>query len=379
MNCNKIFVFASFQFEREKLLIKIIFMETTMEIKVRKKKESRINEVDFNNLEFGKEVTDHMFISDFKNEEWQESRIIPYGNLSLAPTSLVFHYGQTVFEGMKAFRRTDGRISIFRMEKHHERFNKSLVRMCMPEVPYELFSESIKLLVSIDEQWVQNISDSSLYIRPFEIATEERLGVKVSKEYKFIVVTGAVGSYYDKPLRVKIEDTYKRAFKGGTGTAKCGGNYGGSFYAVHKANLQGFDQVIWTDGTDELNIEESGTMNIMFVIDGIVTTPPLSETILDGVTRNSLIALAKDLAYKTAERKISTRELKEKLEQGKVQEAFGVGTAAIASSIVSINIFGNDYPLPEYTEHSFHKKAAGLLDEIRLGIKPDKHGWNTIL
>jgi branched-chain amino acid aminotransferase len=354
-------------------------METTMQISIRKKKESRINEVDFSNLVFGKEVTDHMFIADYRQGSWDNPRLVPYGNLSLAPTALALHYGQTVFEGMKAFRMVDGSISVFRIAKHHERFNKSLVRMCMPEVPFELFSESIKLLVATDEAWVKNVKGTSMYIRPFEIATEERYGVKISEEYKFIVITGVVADYYNKPLYVKIEDTYKRAFKGGTGFTKCGGNYGGSLYGVRQANLRGFDQVIWTDGSDKLYIEESGTMNIMFVIEGIVTTPPLSETILDGVTRNSILTLAKELGYKTTERKIGAFELKKLFEQKKVQEAFGTGTAVVATPISSINFMDKDFPLPEYSENSFHRKVSKLLEEIRLGIKPDKFGWNTLI
>lgn len=350
-----------------------------MQISIRKKGESRINEVDFSNLDFGTEVTDHMFIADYRNNSWNNPRIIPFGNLSLSPTALALHYGQTVFEGMKAFRMADGRISIFRINKHHSRFNKSLQRMCMPEVPYDLFAESIKLLVSIDEAWLKNIKGTSLYFRPFVIATEEKFGVRVSEEYKFIIFTGAVGAYYNKPLKVKIEDIYKRAFKGGTGTTKCGGNYGGSFYAARQANLQGFDQVIWTDGSEELNIEESGTMNIMFVIDNVVTTPPLSESILDGVTRDSILKLATDLGYKTTERKISAIELESKFVQGKVQEAFGAGTAAVATPIACINIKGKDFELPGYTENSFYRKASNLLEEIRLGTKSDKYNWNTVI
>jgi branched-chain amino acid aminotransferase len=242
-----------------------------------------------------------------------------------------------------------------------------------------LFAESIKLLVSIDEAWLKNIKGTSLYFRPFVIATEEKFGVRVSEEYKFIIFTGAVGAYYNKPLKVKIEDIYKRAFKGGTGTTKCGGNYGGSFYAARQANLQGFDQVIWTDGSEELNIEESGTMNIMFVIDNVVTTPPLSESILDGVTRDSILKLATDLGYKTTERKISAIELESKFVQGKVQEAFGAGTAAVATPIACINIKGKDFELPGYTENSFYRKASNLLEEIRLGTKSDKYNWNTVI
>jgi branched-chain amino acid aminotransferase len=320
-----------------------------------------------------------MFVAGYKNGSWEKASIVPFDKIPMSPTALALHYGQTVFEGMKGFRMADGNISIFRLDMHFHRFNNSLRRMCMPEVPYELFAESILQLVTLDQAWVKDIKDTSLYIRPFAIATEERFGVKVSDEYKFIVFAGPVGDYYAKPLRIKIEDTYIRAARGGTGFAKCGGNYGGAFYPAQQAKLQGFDQVLWTDGTEELNIEESGTMNAVFVIDGIVTTPPLSDTILDGVTRDSLLKLAGDLGYKTTERKISALELQKKFEEGKVQEAFGTGTAAVVAPIATIHIKGQDYHLPRFTSDSFMNKASKLLLEIRLGTKPDKYQWNTII
>jgi branched-chain amino acid aminotransferase len=354
-------------------------METSTQFAVKKINGSRVKEVDFSNLGFGNEISDHMFVADYINGIWEEARIIPYENLSLAPATLALHYGQTVFEGMKAFRRADGKISIFRIKKHGQRFNKSLQRMCMPEVPEELFEESIKELIKLDHQWVKNVDGSSLYIRPFCIATEDRFGVKVSSTFKFIVFTGPVGAYYSKPLRLKIEDKFIRAASGGTGTAKCGGNYGASFYPAHLAHKQGFDQVIWTDGSNELNIEESGTMNIILVIDGVVTTPALSDTILDGVTRDSILTLAKDLGYKVSERKISSLELIEKFKQGKIQEAFGAGTAAVTSPIASINIKGADYLLPAYNSNSFINKITSLLKDIRIGNAPDKYSWNTII
>ena len=354
-------------------------MFTTPEISIHKSSASRIGEVDFNSLGFGKEVTDHMFVAEYKNGSWDNAQILPFGKFPIAPTALAFHYGQTVFEGMKAFRMGDGRISIFRLDKHYQRLNTSLQRMCMPTIPYKLFADSIAELVTLDEAWVKNVNGSSLYIRPFVIATEERFGVHVSDEYKFIVFAGPVGDYYSKPLRVKIEDTYIRAAKGGTGFTKCGGNYGGAFYPAQQAKLQGFDQVLWTDGTDELNIEESGTMNIMFVIDGVVITPSLSDTILDGVTRDSLLKLASDLGYKTEQRKISALELKNKFEERKVQEAFGTGTAAVTSPISVIHIQGTDYHLPEYADNNFINKANKLLNDIRLGVQTDKYKWNTII
>jgi branched-chain amino acid aminotransferase len=354
-------------------------MVTTSEIIIHKVGTSRVSKVDYSNLGFGKEVTDHMFVAEYKNGSWDNAQIIPFDKLPMAPTALALHYGQTVFEGMKAFRMADGNISIFRLDIHFHRINRSLQRMCMPEIPYGLFTDSILQLVTLDQAWVKNINDSSLYIRPFVIATEERFGVKVSEEYKFIVFAGPVGTYYSKPLRIKIEDAYIRAAKGGTGFAKCGGNYGGAFYPTRQAQLQGFDQVLWTDGSPELNIEESGTMNAVFVIDGIITTPPLSDTILDGVTRSSLLKLAAVLGYKTAERKISALELKKLFAEGRLQEAFGTGTAAVVSPIATIHIQGKDYHLPKYTEDTFMNKASKLLLEIRLGTKPDRHQWNTII
>lgn len=340
---------------------------------------SKIHQVDFGNLEFGKYVTDHMFVTEYKNGSWQSPGIVPFQKLELAPSALVLHYGQTVFEGLKAFRMIDGNISIFRIDKHFQRFNRSLERMCMPQVSFDLFNEGIKQLVSIDSAWVPDGEGSSLYIRPFMIATEERFGVKVSDKYMFIIFAGPVGPYYSEPLRVKIEDKYIRASKGGTGFAKCGGNYGGAFYPAHQAKLQGFDQVIWTDGSPDLYIEESGTMNIMLMFDGTVVTPPLSDSILEGVTRDSILALAKDLGYQTLERRISALELIELHEAGKLEEAFGAGTAAVVSPIRSIHILEKDYQLPKPSKNSFSQKAKQLLQQVRTGGYRDTHGWNTII
>lgn len=340
---------------------------------------SRLQQVDFANLGFGNYVSDHMLVATFKNKQWSDHEILPYSSLSFAPSALALHYGQTVFEGMKAFKLAGGGISIFRMERHYERFCRSLERLCMPAVPKKMFTDGLLELIDKDRAWVPVNEGASLYIRPFMIATEERFGVKVSDEYKFIVFTGPVGSYYSKPLRVKVEDEYMRAAKGGTGYAKCGGNYGASFYPAQKAMEQGFDQVLWTDGSPELNIEESGTMNAMFVVDGKVVTPATSDTILDGVTRDSLLTLALEMCYQVETRKISTYELVEKYNANLLQEAFGTGTAAVTSPIQCINIQGKDYFLPEYGENSFCIKARNLLNDIRTGKTPDKYNWNTIV
>ncbi|MGB8190425.1 MAG: branched-chain amino acid aminotransferase, partial [Chitinophagaceae bacterium] len=267
----------------------------TAEILIRKSKSSRISEVDFNELEFGKYIADHMLICDYIDGEWQTPQIVPFANLSMSPATLALHYGQTVFEGMKAFRMHDDRINIFRMDKHYERLNRSLDRMCMAVVPEEVFMEGLQQLVSLERQWVPGQPGSALYLRPFMYASEARFGVKISDEYRFVIFSGPVGPYYSQPLKVKVETEYIRAAKGGTGYAKCGGNYGGAFYPAKLARQSGYDQVLWTGGRDNKYIEESGTMNVMFVIDDVLVTPPLSDSILDGVTRDSLLTLANDL------------------------------------------------------------------------------------
>ncbi|HTB32118.1 MAG TPA: branched-chain amino acid aminotransferase [Bacteroidia bacterium] len=354
-------------------------MITADAIKIKKITKSRISEVDFNDLEFGKVISDHMVVSDYRDGEWNSLAIEPFGEISFTPTILALHYGQMVFEGMKAFRRKDGNVSLFRIEKHYERFIKSLERMCMPVMSYRLFEEGLVNLVQLDAAWVPNGEGSALYIRPFAFASEERFGVKISAEYKYIIFTGPVGPYYDKPLRVKVEDHYVRAARGGTGSAKCAGNYGASFYPAHLAKMQGFDQVLWTDGSPELNIEESGTMNVMFVIDGVLVTPPLSDSILDGVTRDSFLTLAHELGVHTQQRTISALELENALEKNILQEAFGTGTAAVATYIQSIDIKGKDYSVPVPGENGVMTRIKNLLTDIRTGKAPDKYKWNTVI
>jgi branched-chain amino acid aminotransferase len=354
-------------------------MITTENIRITKTKNSRISEVDFNNLDFGTVISDHMLVSDFSNNLWHQPEIVPFGNVSFSPTMLALHYGQTVFEGMKAFKMKDGNISIFRVDKHYQRFCKSLERMCMPSVPFEVFLEGLKTLIKTDAAWVPDTDGAALYIRPFVFASEERFGVKVAEEYMYIVFTGPVGPYYAKPLKVKVEESYRRAARGGTGFAKCAGNYGGAFYPLSLARKEGFDQVLWTDGSVDLNIEESGTMNVLFVIDGIIVTPPLSDSILDGVTRDSILTLAKGLGYKVEERKIGAKELLNAFQKGSMQEAFGAGTAAVVAPIQTINIKGNDYHLPEFKQDGVSSSIKKHLLDIRLGVAPDKYNWNTIV
>ncbi|MEO6252521.1 MAG: branched-chain amino acid aminotransferase, partial [Ferruginibacter sp.] len=311
--------------------------------------------------------------------EWRQPQIVPYANLALSPSALALHYGQTVFEGMKAFRMHDGHINIFRMEKHYDRFVKSLDRMCMAVPPKEIFIEGLMQLISLDKAWVPSKAGHALYLRPFVFASEARFGVKVSEEYRFVIFTGPVPSLYADPIKVKVETQYIRAAKGGTGFAKCGGNYGASFLPTQKARLEGYDQVLWTDGKENKFIEESGMMNVMFVINDTLVTPPLSDSILDGVTRDSLLTLAKDLGLKTEVRPVAVAELETAFKSGTITEAFGAGTAAVVAPIKTINIHGIDFMLPKYDENKLLYKLKNKLEQIRLGIDADKNNWNYMI
>lgn len=330
-------------------------------------------------IAFGSTVSDHLLSARYAQGAWSPAAVEAYHPISLAPTAMVFHYGQSIFEGMKAFRMADGRVSIFRIKKHWQRFCASAERMCMPEVPEALFTEGLKALVAADAAWVPASPDGALYLRPFLFATEERFGVGVSDSYQFLAFGGPVLSLYEKPLRVKVEDRYIRAAHGGVGYAKCAGNYGGALYPTQLAKKAGYDQVLWTDGTSDLNIEESGTMNVAFVIDGTLVTPPLSDTILDGVTRDSFLTIAREWGMPVQERKISAWELADAHEAGKLEEAFGFGTAAVVAPISVIAVKEKEIALPALTEGAFCLRAKQYLSDIRRGLASDRYGWNTIV
>lgn len=348
-------------------------------IPVERTEKSRIRETDFNNLEFGKYISDHMLISAYKNGQWQEMKIVPFGEIPMTPAMLSLHYGQSVFEGLKAFQNNNGDLSVFRMAKHSARLNKSLERMCMPSISEEMFSQGIHALLEVDQQWVPTSEGASLYIRPLVFATESRFGVKISDDYLFVIMTSPVGPYFSKPLRLKIEDTFVRAAEGGAGYAKCAGNYGGAFYPTRLAREQGFDQVLWTDAREHKYIDEAGVMNVMFVINGRLITPKLSSSILDGVTRDSILQLAPMLGIETEDRKISVEEVVNAIEDGSLTEAFGAGTAAVVSPIATITVKGVDYHLPEPTFESFQQRVKQKLNNIRMGAEPDPFGWNYII
>lgn len=351
----------------------------TGSISIERTKNSRLAQVDFNNIGFGNYISDHMLIANYDKGAWHEPQITAYGEIPMTPAILALHYGQTIFEGMKAFRMKDGAISIFRVQRHYQRLLKSLHRMCMPALTEELFTSSLHALVDVDKGWVPNAEGYSLYIRPVVFATESRLGVKVSEQYKFVIMTCPAGPYFTKPLRLKVEDTYVRAAEGGTGFAKCAGNYGGAFYPTQLAREQGFDQVLWTDAKEHQYIDESGAMNVMFVLDGKLVTPKLTSAILDGVTRDSILTLAKDMGMPTEERKVSISDLTEGLKKGTLTEAFGAGTAAVVSPIATINIHGKDYDLPAVDAKSFQQRVKQKLSNIRMGTEPDTYGWNYII
>ena len=322
---------------------------------------SRIKDVDFNNIEFGKYISDHMLVADYIDNKWQTPKIVPFGDILMSPAMLSLHYGQSVFEGMKAFKNKDGDICIFRPQKHGERLNKSLARMCMPEIPEELFIQSLHAIVETDSNWIPTSEGASLYIRPFVFAFEPRLGVKIADHFKFIILTSPAGAYFSKPTKLKVEKTYVRAAEGGTGFAKCSGNYGGAFYPTQLARQQGFDQVLWTDAKEHKYIDEAGVMNVMFVINGKLVTPKLTSALLDGVTRDSILKLAPELGMTVEERRVSVDEIEEAFKKGTITEAFGSGTAAVVSPIATINIEGKDYNLPAAGPDSFQQRAKQKL------------------
>jgi branched-chain amino acid aminotransferase len=344
-------------------------------IPVERTKQSRLSTIDFKNLGFGNYISDHMLVSDYNNGTWQDPKVVPFGDIAMSPAMLSLHYGQAIFEGMKAFKNKHGELVIFRPQRHFQRLIKSMERMCMPAMTEDYFINSLNAVIKVDEAWVPTSEGSSLYLRPFLFATESRLGVKISDEYKYIVITSPVGPYFAKPVRVKVEEHYVRAAEGGTGFAKCAGNYGGAFYPTQLAKEQGFDQVLWTDACEHKYIDESGAMNVMFVLDGKLITPKLSSAILDGVTRNSLLTLASKMGIPVEERKVSVAEIKKGFEKGTLSEAFGVGTAAVVSTIASINITGEEFVLPAVNEKSIQLRLKKKLEDIRHGDEPDEFGW----
>lgn len=350
-------------------------MVATVDFEVRKATHSRISEVDFANLPFGKFFSDHMFVADFIDGAWQQAQIRPYDYIRMTPANAALHYGQSIFEGLKAYKSNNGEVFIFRPHENFNRINASALRMSMPQIPEELFIGGMAELVNLDRNWVPKEEKSSLYIRPFMFAADEFIGVRPSDNYRFMIFTCPVGAYYNVPVRVKIEDHYTRAANGGTGTAKCAGNYAASLYPAQLAQKQGFQQLLWTDAKEHRYIEESGTMNVMFLIDNVLVTAPVSGTILDGVTRKSVLEIARDWGMKVEERRLSVEELLEASKQGVLQEAFGTGTAATIANIAEIGYKDQVYTLPAIENRTFSPKVLKELEDIRRGNKADTRNW----
>ncbi len=352
-------------------------MVATESIQIERVKHSRISQVDFADLPFGKIYTDHMFMADYRDGEWKNFRIVPYGHISISPATPAIHYGQSIFEGMKAMKSPSGEVLVFRATDNWMRLNISGERMCMPHVPEELFMEALSTLVSLDENWVPKAVGSSLYIRPFLFSADEYIGIRPSENFTFMIILSPVGPYYSTPVKVKIETHYTRATEGGTGYAKAGGNYGGANYPAKLAQDQGYHQLLWTDGKTHEYIEESGTMNVMFVIDDTLITPALSDSILAGITRDSVLKLARKWNMKLEERKISVQEVIEAAKSGRLKEAFGAGTAATIAHIELIGFEDKDYYLPPVAERKFSNKVYEELEGIKRGNLPDPFGWIT--
>lgn len=344
-------------------------------ISIEKAENSHIDQVDYNNLGFGKYFTDHMFLANYQDGKWQDLKIVPFGSIPVHPAMSSLHYGQSIFEGIKATKNANGEIVVFRPEKNFVRMNNSAKRLCMAEISEEVFFRGMRELLKLDQKWIPEEDGTALYIRPLLFATDSFLGVKPSKNYTFLIITGPVGAYYPKPVRIIAADKYVRAVRGGVGYAKAAGNYAASMLGAKEASDAGYDNVLWTDAFEHKYAEEIGTMNVMFVIDGTVITPDLSGTILPGVTRESVIQLLKERNIPVEERKISLDEIVEAHNAGKLEEAFGVGTAATISHISSIAYNGTEYELPKIEERKISPMLKETLEKIKREEIPDTHNW----
>lgn len=345
-------------------------------ISIQKTQNSRLSTVDFENLPFGKHFADHMFVMDFENGKWGEPQIVPFENLSIHPATSALHYGQAIFEGLKAQRGVNGEILVFRPDMNAKRFNESAARMCMQELPEGIFEEAIRVLVDLDKEWVPKNEGQSLYIRPFMFATDSYVGIKPSDTYKFMIMCSPVGTYYSEPVPVKIETYYTRAAQGGVGRVKAAGNYASSLYPTKLANEQGYKQLIWTDAKEHKYLEEAGTMNVMFVINDVLITPSeKNDTILKGITKRTVIEIAQDWGVKVEERDISVDELIEAITSGRLQDAFGAGTAATIAPISLIAYDGVDYELPPVESRELTNKIKDYIQQYKKGAVEDKFNW----
>lgn len=345
------------------------------DIKVTTTDRSRLDTVDFSNIPFGRVFSDHMFTADYQNGEWSNFQIVPFGHFMIHPACMGLHYGQCIFEGMKASRANDGTPFLFRPEEHAKRFNRSAARMCMPDFPEDLYVEAIQKLVYIDREWIPKEEGSALYLRPLMFANAEFFGVRPSDTYKMIIFTGPVGPYYAKPVSLIAEQHYVRAAMGGGGEAKAAGNYGAALLPAKKAQEQGYDQVLWLDAKEFKYTQEVGTMNIFFVVDGKVLTPATLGTILKGITRDSILTILKEKGYDVEERRVSIDEIVDAYKAGKLQEAFGAGTAAVVAHVSRIKYGDLIMDLPPLEERHVGEMVKKEINGIRSGRLEDRYGW----
>ena len=331
-------------------------------------------------IPFGTYFSDHMFLMNYtEGQGWHDARIVPYGPLALEPTTMVFHYAQEIFEGLKAYRTAEGKVQLFRPTENIARMNRSAEKLCIPHIPEDVYLDALKTLVEVDQDWVPSEPDTSLYIRPFVFATDAHLGVHVAHTYLFCIVTSPVGCYYPEglnPVKIAIESREVRAVRGGTGFTKCGGNYAASLHASDVAEKKGFSQVLWLDGVEQKYIEEVGSMNVMFKIAGRIVTPSLAKgTVLPGITRKSVIEVLQSLGYEVEERDISVDELVAAAEDGTLEEAWGTGTAAVISPIGEIIWNDKEYVIGGFRIGELTQKLYDTVTGIQWGKLPDTFGW----
>lgn len=344
---------------------------------VKSVKRSRIESVDFDNLSFGSTFSDHMFVCDYANGKWGEPQIIPYAPIQLDPSASALHYGQAVFEGMKAYKDDQNDVWLFRPDQNIKRLNKSAERLAIPQFSEELFLKGLSRLIDLDRDWVQSGLGNSLYVRPFMFASEACVQASPSREYRIMIICTPVSSYYnDNQVRVKIADHYSRAPQGGTGYAKAAGNYAGQFYPTQLALEEGYQQIIWTDAATHQYIEEAGTMNLFFRIDDTLITAPTSDSILDGITRKSIIQLAKDRGLQVETRQLAVSELIEAAKNNMLKEIFGSGTAVVVLPIHGFGYKGDEYQLP-INDDSVAQMLKSDLTSIQYNQSPDPHGWRV--
>jgi branched-chain amino acid aminotransferase len=346
----------------------------SFKININPTKNSKLSDFDPNNISFGKVFTDHMFICDYYDNAWHDFRIIPFGKIPMSPTLSALHYGQSIFEGMKAYKNQKGDITFFRPDENIKRLNRSAERMSMPSLPEDVFMSALNELVQLDKEWIPSANGSSLYIRPFMFATDDFLGVNSSDTYSFMIYACPVSSYYAGHIKVRIEEKYTRAAPGGVGSAKCAGNYAASLYPRNLAQKEGYDQVLWTDGITHSYIEETGTSNIFVVTKSGVFTPQLTDTLLPGITRKSVIQLIKDRNISIEERNIKVQEILDWYNQGELVEMFVTGTAATITNIDTFGYLGQKHPLT-IEDNMLGNQLKSELEKIKTMQIEDRHNW----